>query len=182
MVGPPAHCRCICRVAGRPTIWECLYANLTRKLDSGGSLNLGQSAGGADGIGLSSNRPLRKSKDYWTLSKRIRLNWTGSLAMAMVHLPKYVRIKRLASGVPAYFYEVPSKYRRDPTCPLHSEPLGQDLAQAIARADELNATLDAWRKREPCGRAIGTVDWLFQRFESSTKFKQLAPRSQRSYE
>ena len=108
--------------------------------------------------------------------------WTGSLKLATVRLPRHTRVKILADGQPAYFYEVPTKYRRVSCCPVHSEALGFELSQAISRANELNAALDAWRKGEPSGPQPGSVAWLIRKYQNSSKYRKLAPKSQRAYD
>jgi len=59
--------------------------------------------------------------------------------------PRYTRAKDLASGQVAWFWEPPTGDRRA-GCPLKAAPLGADLVDAFAKARELNAALDAWRR------------------------------------
>lgn len=93
-----------------------------------------------------------------------------------------MRVKKLANRSISYFYEVPTKYRKNSDCPVHSEPLGQDLAVAITRAKELNGVLDAWRSGEDSGPARGSVSWLIRDYRDNAKFKKLAPKTQRGYD
>ena len=102
--------------------------------------------------------------------------------MVDIKLPRHLRAKVLSDGRHAYFYEVPTKYRRQANCPVISEPLGDDLPQAICRAEELNGALDAWRKGVATGPMVGSVDWLICQYQNSAKFKNLAPKTQRSYD
>ena len=60
-------------------------------------------------------------------------------------LPRYVQMRRLASGAIAYYWCRPW-WARGPDCPVRNEALGQRLDKARERAEQLNARLDAWRK------------------------------------
>jgi hypothetical protein len=108
----------------------------------------------------------------------------------MVELPRHVIAKRLASGVVAYYYNTPSKYRKL-QCPISSEPIGSDFAKMEARAGTLNGLFDEWdqaRKGVPVtGGAMmpkyGTVDWLFREYKRSDAFlEKVAERSRGDYE
>src|SRR5258705_10139882 len=63
-----------------------------------------------------------------------------------VQLPRHVLPKKLMSGVTAYYYNVPSKYRAL-KCPIGNEPLGSDFAEMIERADTLNGLFDEWNEQ-----------------------------------
>lgn len=98
--------------------------------------------------------------------------------------PRYMREKRLRSGGVAYFWEAPGAYRKA-GFPIPSEALGSDYAAASARADRLNATLDAWRGgrgAERVARDEGTVRWWLHVYQSETQaWRNLAARSQAEY-
>ena len=51
----------------------------------------------------------------------------------MVELPRHVIPKILASGKTAFYYNVPSLYRKL-KCPVENEPLGTDFAAMGTRA------------------------------------------------
>jgi len=107
-----------------------------------------------------------------------------------VELPRHVIGKRLAGGRIAYYYNVPTKYRKL-KCPVESEPLGTDFAQMKKRAEALNGHFDEWdtaRKGEPVTGAknapkYGSVDWLFREYKQSRAYvEKVAQRSRRDYE
>ena len=96
--------------------------------------------------------------------------------------------ERRGSDGPRYFWQ-PSKELRDAGWAL--ERLPDDRAQAILRAEELNRDLDAWRqgtpitangKRLPDRLAPGTVAALIAAYKRSRYFREIAPKTQRSYE
>jgi hypothetical protein len=103
-------------------------------------------------------------------------------------LPRFTRAKRLKSGATAFFWEVPSAYRKL-GCAIKAEPLGSIIAVAFARAAGLNAQFDEWNitrkgdtlpeKRTP----VGTVAWLFRTYRTSLGFlNKVSPRSRPDYE
>lgn len=64
-------------------------------------------------------------------------------------------------------------------------PLGRDVRVAIARAEELNAELDAWRAGLDTATAPamrpGTIDWMFAEYMRHASFKRLKPTVQDGY-
>ncbi|MEY9529905.1 hypothetical protein ABIF70_011046 [Bradyrhizobium japonicum] len=106
-------------------------------------------------------------------------------------LPRHVRPKRLkTSGKLAYYYDVPSKYRKM-DCAVENEPLGTDFARMLERAKTLNDQFDEWdraRKGLPAAGGkimpkFGTVDWLFREYKISDAYlRKVAPRSRPDYE
>src|SRR5215470_2521184 len=85
----------------------------------------------------------------------------------IVPLPRHVIPKQLAGGETAYYYNVPTKYRKL-KCPIENEPLGTDFGVMTKRASVLNGQFDEWdtqRKGLPISAPnmpkYGTVDWLF---------------------
>ena len=107
-----------------------------------------------------------------------------------VELPRHVIPKKLASGATAYYYNVPTKYRKL-NCQIGNEPLGLDFTQMIERAKTLNSLFDEWdmaRKGQPVSDTpimpkYGTVDWLFREYKISDAYlKKVAIRSRSDYE
>jgi len=71
---------------------------------------------------------------------------------------------RLASGVSAYYWKLPTWAKRA-GCPVRSEALGTDYGEAKRRCDDvLNPQLDSWRRGEtpfPTQKVtVGTFDWM----------------------
>ncbi len=106
--------------------------------------------------------------------------------MAKIGLPRYMRPKKIAGDAVAYFWERPSwakppaeRYGRE--CPVASEPLGTDLAAAIAKANLLNAHMDDWRLGVEAKPAEGTVKALFAWYRGHDRFKELGHRTRIGY-
>jgi Meiotically up-regulated gene 113 len=106
-----------------------------------------------------------------------------------VRLPRHVIPKPLKSGKTAFYYNVPTKYRKL-KCPVKNEALGTDFAAMKSRADTLNGQFDGWdqqRKGMPVTNLLmpryGTVDWLFREYKISDAYtKKVAIRSRDDYE
>jgi hypothetical protein len=109
-----------------------------------------------------------------------------------VKLPRHVIPKPLASGKTAFYYNLPTKYRKL-GCNIQNEPLGTDYAKACGeggRAETLNGLFDEWndaRKGLPIpseeAPRIGTIDWLFREYRGSRAYlEKVKPRSRRNYE
>ena len=106
-----------------------------------------------------------------------------------MQLPRHVIPKQLAGGETAYYYNVPTKYRKL-KCPVRNEPLGTDYAQMMKRAETLNGIFDEWdqqRKGLPVSTPMipkyGTVDWLFREYKQSKAYlEKVAERSRSDYE
>jgi hypothetical protein len=104
-------------------------------------------------------------------------------------LPRHVHPKRLASGRTAFYYNVPTKYRRL-GCPIRNEPLGTDYETMLKRAGTINGLFDEWNLHRkglpisaPAMPKYGTVDWLFREYKISRAYlDKVAPRSRRDYE
>ena len=110
-------------------------------------------------------------------------------------LPRFVIPKTLASGATAFYFNVPTLYRKL-GCTISNEPLGTDYTVACGengeagRAAALNALFDEWNttaQRWPSQRgrvaAYGTVDWLFREYKQSKAYlEKVAPRSRPDYE
>lgn len=109
-------------------------------------------------------------------------------------LPRHVLPKTLAGGRQAFYYNVPSHYRKL-GCVVPNEPLGDYMTACGVdgrggRAAVLNALFDEWndaRKGKAAetraGVRIGTVDWLFREYKSSRAYlDKVGLRSRRGYE
>ena len=108
-------------------------------------------------------------------------------------LPRFVRIKALASGLVAFYWDLTGYYRRL-GCSIPSEPLGTDYVVACGeagnggRAAALNALFDEWRRArsgEPVQglASFGTVDWLFREYKQTKAYlEKVSERSRRDYE
>jgi integrase len=106
-----------------------------------------------------------------------------------VKLPRHVIPKTLANGETAYYYNVPTKYRKL-KCPIANEPLGADFGKMQFRSAVLNGQFDEWdqqRKGLPVTGIkmpkYGTVDWLFREYKISKAYlEKVAVRSRGNYE
>ena len=108
-------------------------------------------------------------------------------------LPRYVIPKRLAGGSTAFYFNVPTRYRKL-GCTIPNEPLGNDYTIACGadgkggRAAALNGLLDEWikiRNGEQIDNIVryGTVDWLFREYKASTGYlERVSQRSRPDYE
>ena len=110
-------------------------------------------------------------------------------------LPRFVIPKTLASGLKAYYFNVPTLYRKL-GCAISNEPLGTNYVIACGedgnggRAASLNALFDEWNAKRKGGEitnlrvaAYGTVDWLFREYkESKAYLEKVSPRSRPDYE
>lgn len=106
-----------------------------------------------------------------------------------MQLPRHVIPKQLARGETAYYYNVPTKYRKL-KCPVENEPLGTDFAVMTKRAGVLNGQFDEWdtqRKGLPISAPnmprYGTIDWLFREYKISRAYlDKVGVRSRDDYE
>jgi hypothetical protein len=113
----------------------------------------------------------------------------------ILSLPRFVVAKPLADGRPAFYFQVPGKYRKL-GCALDNQALGRDYAEACGengnggRAAALNAHFDEWQdvrrglpvtgERAPI---YGTVRWLLQEYRRSKAYtEKVSPRSRPDYE
>ncbi len=100
--------------------------------------------------------------------------------------PRYMIAKRLGNGQAAYYWNARNGDIAKGFS-LHREALGVDYGAAIARANHLNAHLDAWREgrqadRSPeASRRFGTVDWWLETYCRSPAFEKLKERTKPSY-
>ena len=97
--------------------------------------------------------------------------------------PRYMRSKRLKSGLTGYFWEPPTWARRE-KCPVCAEALGTDYAAAKQRCDDvLNPQFDAWRTggeaSEPSA-VLGTFDWMVSVYKSNPKYKDRPANTRKS--
>jgi hypothetical protein len=110
-----------------------------------------------------------------------------------VRLPRYVIAKELANGTTAFYFTVPTRYRKL-GCTIPNEPLGNDYAVGCGadgkggRAAALNGLFDEWLKitnGEPVESIAryGTVDWLFREYKASKRYeKRVSKRTRPDYE
>lgn len=107
-----------------------------------------------------------------------------------VKLPRNVITKRLKNGATAFYFNVPTRYRKL-KCPVPNEPLGKDFSLASARATILNEQFDEWdtaRKGLPVSGGkempkFGSVDWLFREYRQSKAYlEKVSRRSRPAYE
>jgi hypothetical protein len=110
-------------------------------------------------------------------------------------LPRFAIAKRLTTGATAFYFNVPTLYRKL-GCTIPNEPLGTDYNTACGengdggRAATLNALFDEWNTKRKGGQitagrtaAYGTVDWLFREYKQSKAYlEKVAPRSRPDYE
>ncbi len=110
-----------------------------------------------------------------------------------VHLPRFVTVRKLASGQTGFYWVVPTYYRKM-GCPIPNEPLGNIYAIACGvdgtggKAAALNLLFDEWNgsrtgeQPAPIDRH-GTVNWLFRAYKSSEAYlEKVSPRSRPDYE
>jgi len=108
-------------------------------------------------------------------------------------LPRYVIAKPLANGATGFYFNVPTRYRKE-GCSIPNEPLGDDYVEACGndgnggRAAMLNGQFDDWLKTkngEPVESIAryGTVDWLLREYKASTGYlERVSERSRPDYE
>jgi len=102
--------------------------------------------------------------------------------------PRYMLEKPLKGGGIGYFWN-PQKRDIDAGFTLHREALGPDYSQAVARANMLNAQLDAWREGRGAEHVpeaqpgYGTMGWLFDRYRRSRPYqRKVGNRARYGYE
>jgi hypothetical protein len=110
-------------------------------------------------------------------------------------LPRFVIAKPLAGGATAFYFNVPTLYRKL-GCTIPNEPLGTDYATACGddgnsgRAAALNGLFDEWNTKRKGGQVesgrlvrYGTVDWLFREYLKSENCRQrVSDRTRPDYE
>jgi hypothetical protein len=99
-----------------------------------------------------------------------------------LRLPRYVIAKSLANGSIGFYFNIPTRYRKE-GCTIPNEPLGNDYSVACGadgkggRAVALNDLLDEWLKLK-AGEPVesiarfGTVDWLFREYKASKRYRE----------
>ncbi|MDB5532652.1 MAG: hypothetical protein JWO28_967 [Hyphomicrobiales bacterium] len=109
-------------------------------------------------------------------------------------LPRHVLPKTLAGGKQAFYYNIPSHYRKL-GCPVPNEPLGDYMTACGVdgkggRAATMNTLFDEWNDARKgkvaenrAGVRIGTVDWLFREYKASRAYlDKVGERSRGGYE
>ncbi len=109
--------------------------------------------------------------------------------------PRFVEVRRLADGSAAFYFRIPTYYRKL-GCEIANEPLGTNYEAACGedgkggRAATLNALFDEWNDRRR-GESIeqgkiaryGTIDWLFRQYKTEKAYtEKVSPRSRPDYE
>jgi hypothetical protein len=102
--------------------------------------------------------------------------------------PRYMIVKPQKGGGTSYHWN-PQKRDIDKGFTLGREALGPNYAQAVERAEVLNAHLDAWRqgrevKHHPEAQpGFGTMGWLFDQYRRSQPYrKKVGDRARPGYE
>jgi integrase len=102
--------------------------------------------------------------------------------------PRYMIVKPQKGGGTGYHWN-PQKRDIDKGFTLGREALGPNYAQAVERAEVLNAHLDAWRqgreaKHHPEAQpGFGTMGWLFDQYRRSQPYrKKVGDRARPGYE
>jgi hypothetical protein len=100
--------------------------------------------------------------------------------------PSYMAEKKLASGHVAYYWQPPT-WARKTGCPVQSEPLGTDYAEAKRRCDDiLNPHFHAWLRQDEVSETSRplrcTFDWLVTVYKTSPKYLKLTPGTQADYD
>jgi hypothetical protein len=99
-----------------------------------------------------------------------------------VDLPSHIRTKQLAGGKTGYYWELPPWARGREGCPVSAQPLKGSLAEVVATAERLNATLEAFRRGETDGGPVtGSIDWLIRWFERHPRYKRTSEGTQGDY-
>jgi hypothetical protein len=107
----------------------------------------------------------------------------------MVDLPRYVIPKRLKGGEQAFYFNVPTRYRKA-GCEVANEPLGSDFGKMKERAATLNGLLDEWSDTRKGIEVVGerapkvdSIDWLFREYKRSNAYlEKVSLNSRPSYE
>lgn len=95
-------------------------------------------------------------------------------------LPRYVTSRILADGSRAYYWQPKSEIVK--AGQAQNTPLGTDLAEAVRKADRLNANLDA-RRRDAKHIAANpdSVDAIIESYKLSDDYAQLRPSTRDGY-
>jgi hypothetical protein len=110
-------------------------------------------------------------------------------------LPRYVIAKPLARGAMGFYWNIPTRYRKQ-GCAIPNEPLGHEYGIACGddgdggRAAALNALFDEWDTKRKGGTVetgrvgrYGTVDWLFREYLKSESCRErVSDRTRPDYE
>lgn len=95
---------------------------------------------------------------------------------------KYMTLRPRADGTRRYYWQ-PDAALRGAGWKL--TPLGTDEADAIRKAQEINARVDLWRAGDggkPDTRPPGSIAVLIDKYKASPKYKKLAPITRRDYD
>src|SRR5438093_7667791 len=137
----------------------------------------------------------RRSRHGDSSAGPVRPGRGRGLVMFSKPLPRFVIAKPLASTAMAFYFNVPTLYRRL-GCGIPNEPLGTDYVIACGdngdggRAAALNARFEEWNTKRKGGQvtatriaAYGTVDWLFREYKQGKAYlEKVSSRSRPDYE
>lgn len=113
--------------------------------------------------------------------------------MPTLKLPKYVICKNGRVGA-SYYWNLPTwarqrdaieraKGKDGKPCPVSNEALPDKISAMLERAEELNATLDAWRRGDEAESIRkGSFSWLVRWFQQHPKYLTTAAKTQRAYD
>lgn len=107
--------------------------------------------------------------------------------MAKTELPRYMRVKKLADGSTAFYWQPPNWAKRGVKrngrpSPVRATALGKDLVNAIGMANALNDGLDGWRVgEEGTAETVGSIAWLFNWYRKSRLFSEKAEKTRKDY-
>lgn len=113
---------------------------------------------------------------------------------SVLPLPKYTRRDPLAGGGWGYYFEPPSWARKPKEgddrgpCPVGREALGTDYDVAVRRVETVLLPLfESWRTRGAIdftpSKSVrhGTLNWLFETYRATDRFKKLRRKVKRIY-
>lgn len=97
--------------------------------------------------------------------------------------PRYTRSKMMADGSLSWFWEPPTKFRKQ-GCKLEASPLGSDMLRAFEQAHRLNSALDAWRQGRDADMPArhGTLDWVFELYRTDRSYRAIGEATRKEYE
>lgn len=99
---------------------------------------------------------------------------------------RYLESRKIAGGRTAYYYNPKADLRKAGI--VDRQPLGEDLAEAVARAEKLNRIVDEYRAAVKRGEELrgdkkkpGSISALFKEYEDSDAFKDKAEKTRGDY-
>jgi hypothetical protein len=97
--------------------------------------------------------------------------------------PRYVISKKTSSGEWAWYWNPPTKFRRE-GCQFRPRPLGQCTETAFKVARSLNSDLDAWRTTRDAVSVTTELNlyWLFTTYRGHRAYRDLKRTSKKEYD